>query len=240
MKTQKMGILILALSTLLVLLVSTNVLADTWQNEYLHNGTGQTANDIEKWIVGDVLVSSWYSNLFHSFSYIYLPGENVTKLRWFNGNVANCQRTYACFRTNKNTVTHRYLPRWSFNGVSGPIAGAALSVNFTSPAIGLVNMTVANTPVDGGPVTIGIIQIGPTSTILPLEALTWDNLNTIPWCATVNNIPLTLNGNSILPSIPLPPTAVGIVYRATIWLDSDPANIVTYTGQYVPSTVPQP
>jgi hypothetical protein len=45
MKTPKIGILILALSTLLVLLGSTNAFADTWQGMYIHNGTGQTAND---------------------------------------------------------------------------------------------------------------------------------------------------------------------------------------------------
>jgi hypothetical protein len=240
MKTFKMGSLIFVLSTLLVLLVSTNVLADTWQNEFLHNGTGQTANDLEKYINGNVLVSSWCSALFHSFSYIYLPGQNMTKLRWYNGNVANCQWTNACFRTDKRTITHRYLPRWSFNGIPGPIAGAALSVDFQVPAPGLINMTLANTPIDGGPVTIGIIQVGPTNTVYPIEALKWGNLNTTLWCDTRTNVPLCTTGSLLLPALPIPPTAVGIVYRARIWLDADPTNIVEYVGQFTTDTAPAP
>jgi hypothetical protein len=233
MKTLKMGTLILAFSMLLVLLVSTNVLADTAQNECLHNGTGQIANDLEKYIDGNVLVSKWASWNFRSFSYIYLPGQNMTKLRWYNGTVANCQWTTACFWTAQPRITHRYLPRWSFNGIPGPIAGPALSVAFQAPGTGAVNMTLANTPIDGGPVTVGIIQVGPTNTVYPLESLTWDNLNTIAWCDTRTNIPLKTTANFTLTNIPLSPTAVGVVYRARIWLDADPTNIIEYTGQFV-------
>jgi len=233
MKTLKMGTLILAFSMLLALLVSTNVLADTAQNEFLHNGTGQLANDLEKYIDGNVLVSKWASTNFHSFSYTYLPGQNMTKLRWYNGVVAPCQMTTACFSTNQPRIIHRFLPRWSFDGVPGPIAGPALSVDFMVPVDGMVNMNISNMCIDGGPVTVGIIQVGPTNTVYPLEALTWDNLNTIQWCDTRTNLPLkATTGIFNFPPIPIPPTAVGVIYRAQIWLDADPTNIIIYTGQF--------
>lgn len=235
MKNFKVGLLILALVSLLVLMVSTNVLADTLQNEYLHNGTGQVANDLEKWLVGNVGISFTLSKLFNSFSYIYLPGENVTKLRWYNGTVAPCQSTNACFCHNQNKITHKYLPRWSFNGVPNQVAGGALSHDFVQVQPGLVNMTIANTPVDGGPATVGIIQVGITNTPFSLETLTWDQMNNIPWTFTMNNIHLNLGSSLLLPPINLPPTVAGIVYRATIWLDADPSNIVTYTGEYLPT-----
>lgn len=238
MKNLKIGSLIFVIVTLLVLMVSTSALADTWQNENkLHNGTGQVANDLEKWIDGDVRVSGWLSALFHSFSYTYLPGENVTKLRWYNGTVNPCQSTNACFRTDKNTITHRYLPRWSYDGVPGMIAGAALSHSFQQVRPDLVSMTIANTPEDGGPVTVGIIQIGPTNTVMPIEALNWEGLNNIPWNVTMMDIHQEMGGSLTLPAIVMPPPAVGVVYRARIWLDSDPANIVEYAGQYVPAPV---
>jgi hypothetical protein len=211
------------------------VMAGTWQNECLHNGTGQPANDLEKWINGDIKVINWISALFNSFSYIYLPGENATKLRWSNGIVNPCQRTSACFCTDKVKITHKYLPRWSFNGIPGPIAGAALSHDFQVIQPGIVNMTVSNTVIDGGPVTIGIIQVAPTNYAYSLETLTWDNMNSVPWPVTLNNIQLNTGGTIPLPTVPMPPTAVGLIYRATIWLDADPTNIVTYTGQYIPT-----
>jgi len=239
MKNLRIGSLIFVCATLLVLMVSTNVFADTWQNENrLHNGTGQVANDLEKWIVGDVRVSGWLSALFHSFSYTYLPAENATKLRWYNGIVNPCQSTNACFKTDKNTITHKYLPRWSFNGVPGPIAGAALSHSFQMVGPSLVSMTIGNTPIDGGPVTVGIIQIGPTNTVMPIESLNWEGLNTIPFNVSMMDIHQNTGGNLTLPVIPMPAPAVGIVYRARIWLDSDPANVVEYAGQYVPTSVP--
>lgn len=239
MKNLKIGSLILVVVTLLVLMVSTNAFADTWQNENrLHNGTGQIANDLEKWIVGDVRVSGWLSALFHSFSYTYLPAENVTKLRWYNGTVGPCQYTNACFKTDKSTITHKYLPRWSYNGVPGAIAGAALSCSFQMVGNGAVSMTIGNTPIDGGPVTVGIIQIGPTNTVMPIENLTWEGLNSIPFSTTMMDIHQNMGASLTLPVISMPAPAVGIVYRARIWLDADPANIVEYAGQYVPTPVP--
>jgi hypothetical protein len=83
--------------------------------------------------------------------------------------------------------------------------------------------------------TIAIIQVGPTNTILPLEALTWDNMNNIPWSVTMNNIHLNVGNNTTFASIPMFPPAVGIVYRARVFLDADPTNIVEYTGQFVPT-----
>jgi len=235
MKNLRVGSLVIALVTLLVLMVSTNVLADTLQNEYLHNGTGQIANDLEKWLVGNVGISFTLSKLFSSFSYAYDPVNNVTKLRWYNGTVAPCQSTNACFCHNQNKITHKYLPRWSFNGVPNSVAGAALSHDFVQVQPGLVNMTIANTPVDGGPATVGIIQVGVANTPFSLETLTWEQLENIPWAVTINNIHLNLGGSLLLPPLNLPTNAAGLVYRARIWLDSDPTNVVVYTGEYLPT-----
>lgn len=149
-----------------------------------------------------------------------------------------CEYSYACFKTKQQTVRHRYLPRWSFDGQATTIAGAALSTQFAQ-AINSVTMTIANTPIDGGPVTIGIIQVGSSDVVYPLNLLTWDNLNTVPWSVSMSDIHLNLGGDMVLPIIPMPHTAVGVVYRATIWLDSEPSNIVTYTGQYtLPGVTP--
>jgi hypothetical protein len=239
MKILKLGVLIFVISTLLVFGTVSTALGDWWQNDWRHNNSGKMANDLEKFVDGNILVSSWYSSIFHNFGYTYDSGQNMTTVRWSTGNWAPCQWGWACYKCNKQYVTYRYLPRWSWDGVPGPIAGPILSGNlqFTT---GVANLSLSNTAIDGGPVTIGIIQVGPSNTVYPLEGLTWNNLNTIPWATTWNNIHLMRGGILTLPTVPMLTGAVGVVYRAQIWLDSDPTNIVQSVVQITPSQTPLP
>jgi hypothetical protein len=63
------------------------------------------------------------------------------------------------------------LPRWSIDGVAGPISGTALSHDITVVNPNLVDVIIANTPEDDGPETVGIIQIGASNTVYSLSEL---------------------------------------------------------------------
>lgn len=60
-------------------------------------------------------------------------------------------------------------------------------------------------------------------------------MNNINWCVTRNDLPLNLGAVETFSSLPMLPPAKGIVYRARVWLDADPTNVVEYTGQFVPT-----
>ncbi len=214
--------------------VTPNVLADSLQNNYLTNGTGKTATDLEMWLVGEVLLSDVFQSPFRDLSYSYDSSENITKIRWYNGSVANGQQANVCFWTNTPGITHRYIPRWSFDAAPGIVIGPVVSHNFETATTGAVNVNFSNTLKDGGPITIGVIQVGPTDTIYPLEKLTWANLETIKWTVTKNFIPLFVGGSVTFNSIPLTSKKGGIVYRARLWLDSDPKNVVECIGEFIP------
>lgn len=216
---------------------------DNHINVHQHNGTGRTANDLEVFLDGNVLISNWWQGQpFQDFNYIYDSSSNMTTLRWSKGIVGHCQTADTCLTTNTNRLSHRYLPRWSYDGIAGPIVGAALSTDIKAITPNLVDVLIANTPKDGGPQTAGIIQIGASNVVYKLPELLWTNeaLNKIPWCVQKTNVPLRPGQSITFPSIPVPVNAMSIVYRVKIWLDSDPKNVMEYVGQFVPKTVVTP
>jgi hypothetical protein len=233
----------LLLSTALIFLFgSANVFADTEVNFlHAHNGTGKTANDVEVFLEGDVLVSEWHSTSDPSvsplkdFSYSYDSKQDMTTLRWYNGSVPNCTDVDYCGKVKSSSFIQKYLPRWSYDGVPGLVSSPALSTKFELIKFDLVNLTIANTPIDGVPETIGIIQIGPANDVYPLKELTWENLENTKWSVTLNNLPLKVGSSITFSSIPMPSSKNGIVYRAKIWIDNDPNNAIQYAGQFIPS-----
>lgn len=239
MRTLKLGVLIVVIATLLVFGTVSTALGDYWQNQWVHNNTGRVANDLEKFVNGNILVSSWYSTLFHGFTYLYDYGQNMTTVRWYSGTVNPCQWTYVCFKTNQPRVTYRYLPRWSFDGVPGPIVGPVLSADLQMGVAGTATLKLSNDAIDAGPMTVGIIQVAPTKVLYPLDWLKWINLDTLPWATTMNNIPVKMGQVMPIPPIPMPSDAVGVIYRARIWLDSDPSNIVEDVIQISPLSSPK-
>lgn len=218
---------------------------DTSINVYEHNGTGRAANDLEVCFNGKVLATDWYGGgIFKNFSLGYDSATNISTMRWYNGTVAPCEWVYTCMffpNTLRGNITYTYLPTWSYDGVIGPIVGAALSQDVVEVKPGLLQVTFSNTPKDGGPETIGSLQIGVSNTIYNLPELAWTNeaINKIPWIVQKNNIPLKL-GQQMSFSIPISSNTAGIIYRAKIWLDSDPKNVIGYIGQIVPKTTVTP
>jgi hypothetical protein len=222
-----------SVTCLAVLLVSSaKCFADTWQNEYLQNRTGKTATNLEKWFVGDVRVSKWLSQRFEDFDHGYDATNNETKLKWFSGTVADGQWTTACVKTDKNTVTHKYLPRWTFDEGDMIIAGPALSYVFVQQGRS-VTLTLSNTAMDAEPIVIESIEVGPVPTLYPIEDLIFERLNDVKWTLRRDNLSLQLDGSQTitLPDLDLPSSA-GIVYRAKVHMDGDPENVVHYMGQY--------
>jgi hypothetical protein len=209
-----------------------------------HNGTGRAANDLEVYLNGNALISRWWSDgcPFRSFSYGYDSTSNMTTLRFYNGIVPHCGRVDTCLEADTTNLSQRYLSRWSYDGIAGPVVGASLSHDIKVIQPGFVDVIIANTPKDGGPETIGIIQIGASNTVYTLPELLWRNeaLNKIPWSVEKTNVPLKLGQSLIFSSIPMPDQAVSIVYRAKIWLDSDPKNVMEYVGQFVRKPVVTP
>jgi hypothetical protein len=232
---------LLFLMGLILLFASVSVFADTQVNVlHAHNGTGRTVNDVEVYLNGNIIVSGWLStgqkSPFKDFSYVYDPKENMTILRWYNGKVAHCERADYCIMIHSNFYGHKYLPRWSIDGVSGEIASPALSYQFKLAEAKLANMTIANTPTDGMAETIGILQIGPAEQIYTLKELTWDNLEKIKWSTTIKELPLKVGSKAAFSSA-MPSAVYGLVFRAKIWIDKDPDNVVEYVGQYIPNGV---
>lgn len=103
-------------------------------------------------------------------------------------------------------------------------------------------MNIGNYPIDGGPVTIGVIQVGASDKVYELPDLTWDNLSNTTWGVSMNDIHMNMGECMDLPPVPMSPTTTrAVVYRATIWLDSDPTMITEYTGQMsLPAPEPTP
>ncbi len=200
--------------------------------EMLHNGTGDTATNLEKWLEGDVKIVDWYrGSVFQSFSYSYDATEDVTKLKWSNGTVADSQWTWACFKTNKpGQVVQKYLPRWTYASGDSVIAGPGLSPGFyhITPNNGI--LVIGNTPQDGGPITIQTIDVGDVPAPLSFAQLDYDSLSSVDWdvSLTDQHVPLY---DSLVFNLDLPSEG-SIVFRARVILDDDPSNVVTYSGQY--------
>ncbi|MCL6590352.1 MAG: cellulose-binding domain-containing protein [Firmicutes bacterium] len=209
-------------------------------NVHMHNDTGKTANDLEIFIEGKVNVLKWWSGTcpFKDITWSYDPKTNITTIRFFNGIVNHCDRVDGCLWLDTYKIIEKYARKWSYDGVPYANTGATMSQIFQETEPGMVNLTLANTALDGGPMTIGIVQIGPGKKVYSLPELVWRNPaldQEIPWVATMNDIHLQIGKAFTLPAIPMPAGTVSVVYRAKVWMDADPANVVEYVGQYVPA-----
>ncbi len=230
----KLTLRIILLALLFICFIfSISAFADSWQNERIRNRTGGTANDLEKWLQGDVLISQWLSTHFSSFSYLYNAPGNYTKLTWSNGTVPNGTWCGACVKTNQRRIRHKYLPRWSY-AKSDSVAGPALSHEFFEydpPSKGMVSLSVSNNAEDGGPMTIQIIQTTVVDDIIPMQKLVYDSLGSVNWERTWTNVALPLQGlfNCDMYNIS---AGKAVIYRAKVYLNSDPSNVVEYVGQF--------
>jgi hypothetical protein len=218
---------------------SPSVFADSWQNEYIHNGTGQTATNLEKWLDGNVLVSDHLGRAcFSDFSYGYDATHNWTKCRWYNGSVPDSTHCCACLKTDKDKIKHRYLPRWSFAKSDSIIAGPALSHQFVEfPKAGKIDVVLANTAADGGAITISTIKVGVVKPPLRISQLDPDSLASVNWIITEGPDTIPLDTAAIDPplrfEVPNPPKGSAVVYWASdVYLNSAPSNVVQYVGQY--------
>jgi len=218
-------------------------IADTWQNEYLHNGTGVTATNLEKWLEGDVKISGWLSSKFSSFSYAYNLTGNYTKLKWSTGTVADSQSTTACFRTDKKKIKHKYLPRWTYSVGDSVVAGPGLSHDFLYndlTPLSVTRFTVSNTATDGDTLTIDSIQVAKVPAAFSINRLFWDSLSSVSWDTTQTAKTLVLNDSINFGGDTLATLTGAIVYRAKLHLNSDTTNIVRYVGQYSPPSTEVP
>ena len=58
------------------------------KQEWMTNNTGRTATNLEKFLEGDVRISSFYQyTSFETEDYIYDATEDVTTLKWSDGTV---------------------------------------------------------------------------------------------------------------------------------------------------------
>ncbi|HWR83118.1 MAG TPA: hypothetical protein VN285_07435 [Candidatus Deferrimicrobium sp.] len=201
--------------------------------EELHNGTGETATNLEKWLEGDVKIKDWYrGSKFKSFSYGYDATEDETKLKWSNGTVADSQWTWACFKTNKpGQVVQKYLPRWTYASGDSVIAGPGLSLGFIHVTQNNGHLVISNTPQDGGPITIQTIDVGDVPAILSFAQLDYDSLSSVTWDVSLTDQHVPLYDSLVFTSLDFPSEG-SIVFRARVILDDDPSNVVTYSGQY--------
>jgi hypothetical protein len=202
------------------------------------NNTGQTANDLDVIFKGNVTVlgyAFWGSNPFQSLSVAYNP-NNTTTARWYNGTVANGESIHFCIYISSNCADYSYVTQWTLNQKPIGNIGTTLSQGFQGVAPGMVNMTIANNTLDGGPTTLESIEVGTTNTGFSLQTLFWYNLNqNVVWTINQSGIHLN-NGESKSFSITVPSGAVGIVYRIKTHPDglNEDANYVNYIGQFSP------
>ncbi|MFC1476218.1 hypothetical protein ACFLQW_04375 [Candidatus Zixiibacteriota bacterium] len=203
-----------------------------WMNERLHNGTGETATNLEKWLDGDVKAMNWISTHFTQFSYGYDKSKNETKVRWYSGVVPDSTTVGACVKLSRY-VKQKYLPRWTYPAIDSIIAGPALS--FAVDSVG--NLVLSNTAEDGGPITIVDIQAKGLETLFPIEMLVSDSLIGEVWDFSNTNILLALDAEYSIGG--LDPHG-GVLFMANVYLNSDPENVVEYVGQYTPAAHPIP
>lgn len=237
MKSRTNRWLMITISLIMVIAMAASASADTWQNEKLTNNTALPATNLEKWLVGDVRVSNWGSFRFNSFDYTYNQTDNETVLKWHNGTVLPGQLTSACVRTDKNEIKHKYKPRWTYDAADSVVAGPALSHDFVAQGGDIHRLEIGNTTVDGGPLTIQTIQVGSVSTPVTIGQLFFDSLEFVIWTYTDNNVSLATDDSISFTGLSLP-SGGAIVYRALVYDDADPTNVVEYTGQYTPTRVP--
>ena len=208
--------------------------AVTWENEQFHNSYSDTAIDLHKKINGDITpVVNSASDHFGSFNDVYNSLQNETLLTWWNGTVAPCETTTACFATNANTVSHKHSPWFTFPpGFDPQIAGPALSTDFQLVGDD-VAFTVSNECADGGTITITSIQMGPVQTIWSLNQLKYPLLDDIVWEEEAYNEVLEIG--ETISFLLNAPKGGAIVYRAKVYYNDGTGDTVLQCGQYAES-----
>lgn len=207
-----------------------------WKNEWIHNGTGQVVNDLEKYFKGKIRIVGAYSTCFPNSSVLFDPIANETTVRWYGAAVNPSTWCGFCVKargTRKIIVSG--LPTWTLKGI---IAGPALSQEFVEYGLdkGECYLKVSNTAYNSGPLTIDSIQVAIIPDSLPMQKLFWDSLSTVTWIKTFTNVPLDTTPNNEdfnIDGIGFDAQAgKALIYRAKLHLNSNPSNIVYDVGQY--------
>lgn len=178
------------------------------------------------------ILDYWHKQPFDSLSYSYNPATNITTVIFSNGTVENCSGVHSCIIADQPIIEVSQRT-WTFNG--NPIApvGATLGSDMQFGGPGLVNITINNQAEDGGLITVTGLQYGPSNIVYSLGDL-MPGLSGVTWSNIVPDFNLNIGDTNNITAIPMPPTAVSMVYQFTAYLDSDPANTVQYIGEFTP------
>jgi hypothetical protein len=212
----------------------------TWMNVCGRNNTGQTANDLELYIKGNVnVVDYWNKDKFNDITTSYDPTTNTTTVRFYNGTVFDGEEIHACIKIDGPDIEEQ-VRTWTLDGkVIGPV-GPTLSTNFGKGEQGLVNINLGNLAKDGGPLVVAEFQYGPGKRVYQLSELLWSNpvLNAeIPWSPS-QHFYLNVGENLVIPNIPMPIGTEVVVYRAKVFFEKEPEHVFEYVGQYEPIPAP--
>jgi len=126
------GTILIGVTVCVLAASSTPALAWTVQQRY-HNGTGQTAYDLTKILKGYWNITAAIHDQFaaHSVYHYYYNGQWYTIIHWYDGTVAHCQSTWACFSTSNHKRPKVLCVLWTDQ--NGYFIGPASAV----PAIGI-------------------------------------------------------------------------------------------------------
>jgi hypothetical protein len=210
------------------------IYTSSWISLKWTNYTGQTVNDLEIYFRGYIRVTEWKWEFrgmiypFQNYEVTYDPIQDITKIRWYNGTLGAGQSVYICWWGREVEIFFQKLISLTVNG--NVVATFPVFTYYYHYFESHFIITIRHTMINGGPVTIPIFQIGPANKIYLLPDLYWDNLNNISWYYSTGYIHLNPNGTWASPLLPSP--GVGMVYRAKIYLDSDPSHVVECVGQY--------
>lgn len=159
-------------------------------NEHFHNNTGQTAYDVHKILDGRYAITAMMTGQpFNSTNWYWRGNETV--LRWYDGQVPNCQRGHCCFTAKPRIV---YIPvraiikkkYWTdrYGAYIGD-CGPNISIIVTPYEWGVFNIEVGNFSFSGEldnylehtpPFFADQMAIAFTERQLPLEELTVENI----------------------------------------------------------------
>ena len=211
------------------------------EQDWRHNGTGRTANNLEKFLDGDYLVSRWYQGggqRFSNFDYIYDATTGVTTLKWSGGTVPDSTSTWACFSTNQNSIKHKYIPRWTFEDTTIGHAGPGLSGEFAEVSPGTFRWALTNDAVDGYDVTLAEFSVAIVPDPLSFADLRYDEMAGLEWLPGYpTHLGLSM-GDSLVFDVPGVPEGGAVVCRAEVYYDFDPSEVVYYSAQIHISPVP--
>ena len=206
--------------------------AGATKQEWMTNNSGRDATNLEKFLVGDVRISSFYAGtVFPTRDYIYDATEDVTTLKWSGATVADGQSTWACFTHDQDDVTYKYLPRWTYDeaGTDFVIAGPALSSEFFAEG-DRAFLILGNTALDSESITIAEIDLGYADRVYEMgELVSWD-VSGVEWTDSRAGVSVPVGGAEQF-DIPLLDEGV-LIYRARLYLESQPDNVVECIGQY--------